>query len=84
MDEATRRRALAEPLMRRKFRPVAARTVKRHSEPRPPEKEPLTPGLRPKERSHVETFGFYPLREGDDYAEDFQDAGKAGRGRKAR
>ena len=80
----TRWRALADENMHRRHKPIRPRIVKLPSSPRLPEKEPLTPGLRPKDRSHVETFGFYPLKEGDDHAEDFEDAGKAGRGRKAR
>ena len=71
-------------MMARKARPIRRDQVKRLSIVRPPEEKPLTPGLRPKERSHVETFGFYPLREGDDYAEGFEDTGAAGRHRKAR
>lgn len=76
-------RSLADQNLHRKAKPIRARLVKLPTAPRLVEKEPLTPGLRPKERSHVETFGFYPLREGE-YGEDSEDAGRAGRNRKAR
>ena len=52
----------------RVFRPINRRVVKQLTITREPPREPLTPGLRPKEYQHHEPIGFwhFPKKEDDD------------------